>query len=128
MYSFSTDGEMYRGRFETIEEAVQKASFGIANGVFWVGECRKPADPASLWNAEDWLEYVSVQDDYQGEWAEDWDASTDSERQELEEIVRKAMGEWLDRHDLRAKHSCIDEAQQYRIVEGVVSLIGVPEL
>lgn len=128
MFAFSTDGETYRGQFDTAEEAIEKASQQYDDGVFWVGRCRAPIQPELCWDASDWLEYVSVQDDYGGDWAEDWDFSTEEQRTELETAVRGLMADWLDRHNLRPTHCCIEDDVQYRIVGGVVSPIAPIEL
>lgn len=106
-YSLSWDGETYYGEYETKQEAEQAGfdddEYFKERGWFWVGECVPPAQPEDLWNAEDWLEHVSCQDEYCAEWAEDWDQSTREQREELEREVRGVMAAWLDRHGLRPR-------------------------
>lgn len=118
MFAISTDEENFIGTYGTIEEAIDEAVNGYAYEKFWIGECVPPTQPEDLWSAEDWLEHVSVQDDYAGEWAEDWDGSTGEQRKELEQTVRKAMAEWLDRHELRPRHFNVANVVRYTVVEG----------
>lgn len=120
MFAISTDEENFTGTYGTIEEAIDEAANGYAYEKFWIGECVPPIQPEDLWSAEDWLEHVSVQDDYAGEWAEDWDGSTREQRKELEQTVRKVMAEWLDRHKLRPRHFNVVNVVRYIVVEGVV--------
>ena len=86
-----------------VADAVEEATNGYAYETFWVGKCVPPPRPEDMWCAEDWLEHVSVQDSYSGEWAEDWDGSTRVQRNELEQEVRSVLAAWLDRHNLRPK-------------------------
>lgn len=119
MFAISGDEEAFHGSYSTIEEAIGEAANGYAYKVFWVGECEAPTQPEAFWYAEDWLEHVSCQDDYSGEWAEDWDDSTRAQRAELEENVRKVMAEWLDKHNLRPRHFKITNSVRYRVLDGV---------
>lgn len=111
MFSISFDEEYYSGEFETIEHALQE---GYSRGdVFWVGELVPPTQPEDWWDAADWLEHVSCQDEYCCEWSEDWEGSTKEQREELESLVRKVMSDWLDRHDLRPKFFNVENAVKY---------------
>jgi hypothetical protein len=119
-YSYSTDEENFNGTFDTIEEACEEAAADVLmhgepgnTGYFWVGEIVPPAQPETYWYAEDWLECVSCDDEYGGEWADGWDESTDAQQKELEEEVRKVLSAWLDRHDLRPKFFNIGKVVMY---------------
>lgn len=68
---------------------------------FFVGKAVEPSKPEDFWDAENWLEHVSCQDEYMGDHAEDWDCSTKQQRQELEEQIRPVLAAWLERHSLR---------------------------
>jgi hypothetical protein len=81
-----------------------------------VGVNVQPTQPEMLWFADDWLEHVSVQDEFGGEWAEDWDGSTEEQREELEKEVRDVMAKWLDRHDLRPTFFSVDEIEQVDVL------------
>lgn len=100
-YCYSRDEKTFYGRFDTIEEATDEALDGHESG--WVGEAVPPPQPETFWRADDWLEHVSVQDEYSGDWAEDWDESTKEQRAELEAEVQSVMAAWLDKHGLRPK-------------------------
>lgn len=117
-YSISTDGENFNGKYDTEEEAV---SDGVSHGYtsFHVGALRPPTQPEYFWNACDWLEMVSCQDDYGGEWAEDWDNSTKQEREELEKEVRDVLRRWLDKYSNRPTHFCVDNSVEYVVENGV---------
>ncbi len=104
-FSYSFDEERFDGDYATREEALAEAvAEGSDRPCIWVGENVPPTQPEYRWHAEDWLEYVSCQDDYSGEWAEGWDDSTKEQRAELEDQVRQVMADWLDKHKLRPRH------------------------
>jgi hypothetical protein len=124
MFSLSADGEYYEGRFDTVAAAANIAQL-LDYQRFWIGELTPPPAPESLWDATDWLEHVSVQDEYSFAHAEDWDGSTEEQRAELEVLVRKVMGEWLDRHGLRPAFFNVYDAKAYQFVDGV--LTEIPE-
>lgn len=100
-YCYSYNEEIFHGRFATAEEAWNAAWGADDVETAYVGECVAPSQPELWWNAEDWLEHVSCQDEYSNEWAEDWDRSSKAQRTELEAEVRSVMAAWLDRHNLR---------------------------
>lgn len=108
-YTLSRDGERYYGRYATVQEALNEANSDRC----WIGIATPPPSPETMWHAEDWLEHVSVQDSYCGEWAEDWDESTKSQRDELEDEVRRVMAAWLDRHGLRPKFWTVTDSVEY---------------
>ena len=111
-WSYSFDEETFHGsEIESVEGAIAEALSESEHGDgrrFWIGQCESPIQPEDMWNAADWLEHVSVQDDYSGDWAEDWDRSTKEQRKELEAEVRAVLAAWLDRHKLRPTHFKID--------------------
>ena len=111
-WCYSFDGELYDSEeFNTAEDVVAGvlAECDLLDGEsFSIGQCSPPIQPEDMWDAADWLEHVSVQDDYSGDWAEDWDRSTKEQREELEAEVRTVLAAWLDRHKLRPTHFTID--------------------
>lgn len=117
-YSTSYDGEHFMGEYESLEAAIV-AGINPHNKSFWVGINRPPQPPESVWCADYWIEDVCCQDDYMSDAAEDWDGSTKEQREELEAEVRKVMSAWLDRHELRPRHFCIEIEGKYSIVDGV---------
>lgn len=127
MFAISSDEERYEGQYDTIEDAIDEAANGYAMESFWVGECVDPTQPEELFDAQDWLQSVSESDDYQGEWAEDWDQSTLLQRQELETKVRAVMAEWLERHKLRPTFFQISKPVKYVVVDGVPVLASTVE-
>lgn len=46
---------------------------------------------------------MSCQEEYETEWAEDWDRSTKEQRKELEDSIKVIISQWLDKYDLRPK-------------------------
>lgn len=118
MFAISTDEERYEGSYETIEDAIEEAANGYAYETFWVGECVPPPQPETLWRAYDWLEHVSCQDSYGGDYAEDWDDSTVEQMAELENEVQAVMAAWLDRHKLRPRFFLVEDAVKYVVVDG----------
>lgn len=109
-WAISSDGENYGGStFPTKEEAIAAGKDLYEGASFYLGQIRKPIPPEHFFSADIWLEHVSVQEDYSGEHAEDWDGSTKEEREELETEVRKVMAAWLDKYDLRPTFWNVDE-------------------
>lgn len=124
MFSYSLNGELYTGRFETKEEAAYEAKnaieeSGLEQETFTVGEADSPVAPESFWDAEQWIEHVACQDDYSHDAADDWDESTKEQREELEAKVRPILAEWLDRHKLRPTFAVIRDYINYEIIDGV---------
>lgn len=126
-FAISTDEEYFYGEYESIEDAVQEATHGHGYEVFFVGECIAPRQPEEYWDAEDWLEHVSCQDVYGSDCAEDWDDSSQEDREELEEEVRQVMAEWLDRKKLRPKFFVIDDPIKYVVRYGQAIKVGTEE-
>lgn len=111
-WAISGDSENYGSTtFATRDEAVAEGMAIYPDG-FYLGRIVAPTQPEDRWSADDWLEHVSVQDDYSGEHAEDWDISTEEQREELETEVRKVMAAWLDRHGLRPDFWNVDEVEE----------------
>ncbi len=118
-FCYSTDGEGFHGRYETRDKAIEEAiSHTEERDMFWIGETVAPTPPEQYWSAEDWLELVSQQDDYAGEWAEDWDCSTDKQQQELEDLVRPIMAAWLQRHKLLPTHYGVENMVKHQNLNG----------
>ena len=103
-WCISSDGENYgHVTFPTKEDAIEEGEELYDGEPFHVGKLERPIQPEDFFDADDWLEHVSCQDDYAGEHCEDWDDSTPEQRVELTIEVRKVMAAWLDRHNLRPK-------------------------
>ena len=114
-YCYSTDGEDFCGTFERPIDAINAALKATSDGdVFWIGETRDPIPPEDWWCAADWLDHVSVQDDYDLDCASGWDLSSEKQRQELESLIRPILRDWIDRHGLNPTHYCVDDAARYR--------------
>lgn len=112
-FSYSFDEQEYNGAFATREEAIAEAE-AEDNGIFWTGENVPATAPEDWWEAEDWLEHVSCQDEYNGDHADGWDHSSKSQRAELESLVRPILAAWLDRHSLRPKFFNVTNIKQHR--------------
>ena len=72
MYCYSIDGEQYFGAFKSVEEAVDEAVNHSEPEHFYIGKQVPPSQPEEWWEAFDWLEHVSCQDEYSGDWADSW--------------------------------------------------------
>lgn len=129
-FCYSTDGEDFFGEFERQSDAIGAALKETKDGeLFWIAENRIPIQPEDWWCAEDWLEHVSVQDDYAGDLASSWDMSSEKQRQELEELIRSVLRDWLDRHGLRPTHYCVDDATRYcNLGGGAIRDVPVAEI
>ena len=89
--------------FDSREEAIEEGKEEFNGEGFFVGEAVNPVQPEKLFDATDWLDSVSCYEDYDVEWAEEWDCSTKEQRKELESEVQAVMAKWLDKYDLRPK-------------------------
>lgn len=118
MFAISYDNERFEGSYSTVEEAIKDAADNVHHEVFWVGRCVSPTQPEDYWCAEDWLEHVSLQDEYGGDYADGWEGSTTTQREELETEVRAAMAAWLDRHKLRPRFYTVVDVTEYTVVDG----------
>jgi hypothetical protein len=128
-YSYSTNEENYYGDFSTIREACDEAAASAGVGShFWVGENVPPPDPENSFSISDWLEQVSCQDEYCGDWAAGWDKSTKEQRIELETAVREMVAAWLDRHDLRPKFFNIENPRRFYVAGKVGEVFEVEAL
>lgn len=111
-WAISANGEQYnQGDFDTKEDAIAEGKTFYDGEPFYVGQCIPPSQPESFWNADDWLDHVSQQEGYSGEWAEGWDCSTNEQREELEIAVRMLLSVWLDKYNLRPTFFNIEEEE-----------------
>jgi hypothetical protein len=117
-YSYSHNEENYYGSYATREEAIAEASADLDKGDrFWTALNSPPTQPEAFWQAEDWLEHVSCQDEYGCDWSMDWESSTAEQRAELEAEVRPVMAAWLERHGLRPRFWSAEEVQMHTVAE-----------
>lgn len=121
-YAISSDEERFDGYYETLEEAIGEATVGYAYTRFWVGVMRAPIQPELYWEAYNWLEHVSVQDEYGSDWADGWDDSSKEQREELEAEIRPILAAWLDRHKLRPRFFMVDDVVEYEVIDGKAQL------
>jgi hypothetical protein len=128
-YSYSTNEENYDGTYASIKAACDAAAADVGvGGHFWVGENVPPPQPEFRWDAEDWLEQVSCQDEYSIDAAVGWDQSTKVEREELEALVRPILAAWLDRHGNRPQFWMIEKPQKYYVAGKVGDVFEVEAL
>lgn len=103
-WGYSTDGELFTGECETREQAIADGRVECDKvSKYYVGRYTKVDQPEELFDAGDFINHVSEQDSYLGEYADNWDMSTNEQRKELTEILRAAIAGWLDKHKLRPK-------------------------
>lgn len=100
-FSYSFDEESYSGEYDTREEAAQEAFTERPEAEScYVGESKTPI-PENYFTADDIIEVIQNQDDFLGEWAEDWPEANKEQRAELTEQLRSVFSAWLDKHNLR---------------------------
>lgn len=111
-WAISLNGETYDADvFQNEADAIEEGTVGYNGVPFWIGRVCPPTKPEDLFDVSDWLERVACDDDYAGEWSEDWDMSTKQQRAELESDVRKVIAAWLDRHNLRPTFFNVKDAR-----------------
>lgn len=111
-WCISSDEEHYEGSFPTRELAILEGRALYPGKRFWVGQAAPAPSPESFWFAYAWLDHVSDQDEYLGDWADGWERSTPKQRAELEELVRPILGAWLDRHGIRPRFFTVLKAEE----------------
>jgi hypothetical protein len=119
-WGWSTDGECYHGFYASREDAIKAgATEGAAEPGqrIFVGRFRAPILEGAI-DASLILDQVTDQDDYCGDWAEDWPGCTQGQVDELTNIIRKAFCEWLGKHDLRPSFGVIDNPEELVIGDG----------
>ena len=119
-YATSTNEEVFSGEYATLQEALDEAAVGYAYTTFWVGVMANPTPPEEFWIAEDWLEHVSIQDEYNTGWSDGWDTSTKEQREELEAEIRPILAKWLDKYDLRPCFFTVTNVVKYEVEDGKV--------
>ena len=101
----SYDAETYSSR----EEANQAAREHGARRIAVKTAPRQPEEFIDWTDVERWIDNVSEQDDYGGEWAEDWFCGTTEQMRELANQFREVAAKWLDKHGLRPTFFTVDE-------------------
>lgn len=112
-WAYSRDQEQYHGDFATWWDAVLGGLPRDADdsaGV-WVGKCEPPWPPEDHGFADVVIEHIQEQDDYRGEWADDWPGASKEQYAELEALLSAALAGWLDKHGLRPKFFTVPESQ-----------------
>lgn len=127
-YCWSWDEEAYYDSgYDSVEDCIAEALAATSDpeenegNTLYVGKQKSPPQPETYFSdcdVERFLEKVSEQDEYGGEWTEDWDRSTREQRAELAREVQPLIAAWLDRHSLRPKFFIVDELQVFNIIDG----------
>lgn len=122
-FSYSTDEERFHGSFGTPEAA---AIEGFSEEYQWgdgelrsifVGENVPPCDPEEYIYACQLIEHVQCQEDYSGEWAEDWPGSTKEQENELTAELRKVFAAWIKKHALQPSHFTVMNVRSITVEE-----------
>lgn len=119
-YAWSDDQEHYEGEASSPLGAAEDgfAESSDADSTIWVGRIvRPPAE--SLIHAHTVLDAIAMDDAYGLECAEDWPRATKEQRRELTESLRRVVGEWLDRHELRGFFLVEDVVEYVRDESGI---------
>ena len=127
-YCWSWDEEAYYDSgYASVEDCIAEALAATSDpeenegNTLYVGKQKSPRQPEDYFSdcdIERFLEKVSEQDEYGGEWTEDWDRSTREQRAELAREIQPLIAAWLDRHNLRPKFFIVDELQVFNIIDG----------
>lgn len=110
-YAYSLDEEMYHGGYGSPEEAAHEC-FECDDDAetCHVGRCVTP-DPVDYLDAEILIDNIQCQDDFAGEWAENWPGEAKEQRDELTAEFKKVFAAWLDRHNLRPRFFNVVDVQ-----------------
>lgn len=115
-FCYSFTGEDFFGRCATVQDAIAEAIAEAGDRkTFYVGTSTPPPSPETYWNAEDWLEHVSCQDEYAGEYADGWDCSTKEQRKMLEDAVQPLLRSWLHANKLMPRFFTVRDVKAFAI-------------
>ena len=103
----SRDGQAFYGTYATKEEAIEEHE----EGETLVGQYSHPTAPELFIDGDDLLEKVLCQDEYQSDFADGTLDCTGEQLEELTAAVRKAFGDWIDRHGLRPEFLVVKDAE-----------------
>lgn len=122
-FAYSRNRELYYGDFASREDAIAEIKSCEPDGTYWVGMCVEPSSPELFWHADDWLEHVSVQDEYSHDCADGWDQSSSKQREELEYLVQVIMRDWLVRNKLLPNFYTIISPWECLLANGEVTVV-----
>lgn len=112
-YTLQEDSEHYHGAYDTRELAAQAAFAEDPTATkAWVGQLRRPAPPESFINGADTIEAIATQDDYCGEFADDWPSCTQEQEDDLTQAMQDAVKAWVERHKLEPWHLIVDDIEE----------------
>jgi hypothetical protein len=120
-YGYSLDGETYYGRYPSPEFAALEGFAACEQNDNRLVHVSRLVDPKPLedyFDAVDLLERAGCSDDYSGDHAEGWDRSTAEQRADLDRVVRRLIGEWVDQNNLRPHFFTIADDRQYLLIDG----------
>lgn len=113
-YAYSADEERYTGPYDSQIEAAATGFIDEEDSdEIYVGEIVPPTPPENLVDASTLIEAVQNNEDYLGEWAEEWPDANKDRVQELTYAVRKVFATWLDEHNLRPTHFTVENVKQF---------------
>lgn len=115
-FSYSTDEENFTGDFASYEDAAREA-FAEDDDLMavFVGENHHP-DPTKKIDGEAAIERIKEwnEEEYFGDWAADWlDGVTVEQYKELDAMLGKAFGEWMDKHNLRPTFYSVEKVKKF---------------
>lgn len=113
-YSYSTDEEHFTGQFDSAEEAATVGFSETEENTLFVGESVRPTPPEDHNFVDLIIEHVQCQDEYQGDWAENWPDATDAQKEEFEADIRRVFAAWLDKHSLRPAFWTVANVKEYK--------------
>lgn len=116
-FCYSVGGEMFYelGLFADARSAAKRFfQDHWDNEVVYVGEPGEPCPAEKYIDADLIIEHAQVQDDYSGEWGEDWPGETEEQKRQLTERLQKVFGDWLDEHKLRPNFFMVHEDVKFR--------------
>ena len=132
-WGYSFDFETFEEAFDTPEQAKDALmTEAIARELnteckVWIGQYRKPGDPEGYVDADLLLEHSGCQDDYMGDWGDEWPGETKEQNQELTDAIQKVYAEWLDKYDLRPSWGIIEmeTIQKFTVGQLMDSVVGL---
>lgn len=112
-------GDYCHGCYETREEAIQAAIEGMEETesleigqTFQVILYRDPEPPEKYFDVESFFDHLMDQDDYLGEYTDQWFDSLKPHHGELEQAIRGVIAEWLKKHSLHPSFGLADEIEE----------------
>jgi len=112
-YAYSWDDESYTGTFPSKEEAIAEAFGEWPERVnVFVGEVVYPSAPEIFIDADTIIDAIINQEEYSGEYTQDWPIVSKEQKQELTDSLQRIVSEWIAKHNLQPNWYTVPDSEE----------------